>query len=287
MYGTRMTRTTTSVAIGGNPPTSKRRRRAEQRECDDRLDRERRAPGPHGPRDDRAHSDHRGEVERVRAEHDAEADIALAAEDRRDRGRELRTVGGDRREDPEQRLGEAEPHTDTVEPVGEHRGRDQRHAKGEKEADCGEGDMKRGHGRSIADQTSRHPATSLPITGAPSPATEAVLGSPAADDQVGDEPRPARLVRRAEPGAGVAVEVLVERDQVMPGRVALEQLVRRRRPAASRPSPLEEQAGQPACELVRDLRERQLAARPGRELDAEGIAEKAVVRRAASRPAGS
>ena len=110
------------------PADQQRRSRTEQRERDDRLDRERRAPRPHRPRDDRTHSDHRGEVERVRAEHDAEADIAFAAEDRRDRGRELRTVGGDRRQDPEQRLGEAEPDTDTVEPIGEHRGRDQRHA---------------------------------------------------------------------------------------------------------------------------------------------------------------
>ncbi len=92
-----------------------------------------------------------------------------------------------------------------------------------------------------ADQSSRHPAGKPSRDGSSRPR---VLGSPAADDQVGDEPRPAGLVRRAEAGAGVAVEVLVERDQVVPGRVALEQLVA----AEDRPPPvraLEEDPGQP------------------------------------------
>ena len=47
-------------------------------------------------------------------------------------------------------------------------------------------------------------------------------------DQVDDQRGPPGLVRGAQPGAGVAVEVLVERQQVVPGRVALEQLARRR-----------------------------------------------------------
>ena len=42
------------------------------------------------------------------------------------------------------------------------------------------------------------------------------LRSPAAADQVGDDPGPPRLVRGAEPGAVVAVEVLVEEDVVLP-----------------------------------------------------------------------
>ena len=44
-------------------------------------------------------------------------------------------------------------------------------------------------------------------------------------DQRGDEPGPPRLVRRAESGAVVAVEVLVEQDQVAPVRIVLEALV--------------------------------------------------------------
>src|SRR4051795_13056094 len=39
---------------------------------------------------------------------------------------------------------------------------------------------------------------------------------PAAGDEVGDERGPARLVRRTEPGPGVAVEVLEEQQRVVP-----------------------------------------------------------------------
>ena len=46
----------------------------------------------------------------------------------------------------------------------------------------------------------------------------------AAADEVGDDAGPARLVRGAEPGAVVAVEVLVEDDVVLPRRVGLEAL---------------------------------------------------------------
>ena len=45
-------------------------------------------------------------------------------------------------------------------------------------------------------------------------------------DQVGDQPGPAGLVRGADAGAGVAVEVLVELEQVVPFRVGLELLDR-------------------------------------------------------------
>src|SRR5829696_3759658 len=41
-------------------------------------------------------------------------------------------------------------------------------------------------------------------------------------NQRGDEPRPAGLVRGAEPHAGVAVKVFVEQDEVAPVRVVLE-----------------------------------------------------------------
>src|SRR5438067_8396067 len=58
----------------------------------------------------------------------------------------------------------------------------------------------------------------------PAPCAAGSLAHPA-DDQVGDEAGPPGLVRGSEAGAGVAVEVLVERDQVVPGRVLLEELV--------------------------------------------------------------
>ena len=60
-----------------------------------------------------------------------------------------------------------------------------------------------------------------------------------ADDQVGDEARPAGLVRGAEAGAGVGVEVLVEQQQVAPGRIVLQQ----RRVAEDRPPPAARRAG--------------------------------------------
>ena len=44
----------------------------------------------------------------------------------------------------------------------------------------------------------------------------------AAADHVGDQPGPAGLVRGAQPGAVVAVEVLVEQQVVFPGRVVLQ-----------------------------------------------------------------
>ena len=60
-------------------------------------------------------------------------------------------------------------------------------------------------------------------------------GAIPADDQVGDYPGPAGLVRGAEARARVAVEVLVERDQPVPGRILVEQPVADRTPAACRP----------------------------------------------------
>ena len=76
----------------------------------------------------------------------------------------------------------------------------------------------------------------------------------AADDQVGDEAGPAGLVRRAEPGAVVAVEVLVEQDVVLPaaGRSG----TRSTQPKHGPPPVLadEEDRDQPAPEVVGDLR---------------------------------
>src|SRR5262249_15851297 len=48
--------------------------------------------------------------------------------------------------------------------------------------------------------------------------------APALDEQVGDQAGPAGLVGRPQAGAGVAVEVLVEGDQVVPSGIALEEL---------------------------------------------------------------
>src|SRR5439155_21568978 len=45
---------------------------------------------------------------------------------------------------------------------------------------------------------------------------------PALLDELRHEPRPSRLVAGADPGAGIAVEVLVEEDQVAPVRIGLE-----------------------------------------------------------------
>ena len=60
------------------------------------------------------------------------------------------------------------------------------------------------------------------------------------------------LVRRAEPGAVVAVEVLVEQDVVLPRRVGLQPLD----PAEAGPPPVgpdEEQRDEPAPQVLRDL----------------------------------
>ncbi len=43
-------------------------------------------------------------------------------------------------------------------------------------------------------------------------------------EEFGDEPRPARLVAGADAGAVVAMEVLVEEDEVLPVRILLEGL---------------------------------------------------------------
>ena len=71
---------------------------------------------------------------------------------------------------------------------------------------------------------------------------------PAAGDEVGDQAGPSGLVGGAEPGAVVAVEVFVERQQVVPGRVALEALrVAEDGPAAV--GVVEEDADEPAAQL--------------------------------------
>src|SRR6266540_4103129 len=68
----------------------------------------------------------------------------------------------------------------------------------------------------------------------------------------GDDSSPSRLVARAEAGPVVAVEVLVEQEQVAPVRV----LLKLARPPVDRPPALavaEKDAGQPARDLLGDL----------------------------------
>src|SRR6266704_7004536 len=93
-------------------------------------------------------------------------------------------------------------------------------------------------------------------------------------DQVDDEAGPAGLVRGAEAAPGVAVEVLVERQQVVPVRVGLEQLlVAEDRPAAV--FVVEEDADQPAGQVGRHCGEPDFGTRAGRVLDEEVVAVEA------------
>src|SRR5205823_2498588 len=93
--------------------------------------------------------------------------------------------------------------------------------------------------------------------------------------QLGDDGGPAGLVRGAEALAGVAVEVLVEEDQVAPVRVGLELLAGAEdRAAAVRAA--QEEVAQPPRELPRHLPEGVRLPRTGRELDRERLAEEEV-----------
>ena len=96
-----------------------------------------------------------------------------------------------------------------------------------------------------------------------------IVSQPAEEvDEPGDGTGPAGLVARAEPGAVVAVEVLVEEDQVTPVRILLE----RRASAVDRPSPVgvrEEDADEAARDLLRHLEQRHPDARARRALDRE------------------
>src|SRR5581483_3873536 len=87
-------------------------------------------------------------------------------------------------------------------------------------------------------------------------------------EQLGHQRGPAGLVAGAQPGAGVAVEVLVEEDLLAPVRIALEQLgLAVDRAAAVRPR--QEEAREARGELVGDLPERALLAGAGRAFHQE------------------
>src|SRR5438876_7276154 len=90
-------------------------------------------------------------------------------------------------------------------------------------------------------------------------------------EELGDEAGPARLVARADAGAVVAVEVLVEQNHVAPVRVALELLrVAVDRPAAVLAAP--EDPREPSGELGGHPPEGPLCASAGRALDLQAVA---------------
>src|SRR4029077_19718342 len=93
--------------------------------------------------------------------------------------------------------------------------------------------------------------------------------------ELADESCPACLMGGADAHPGVAVEILVKRDQVVPGGVVLKPLVSTEHGAAA--VAVEEDPDQPARDLVGDLIERHHLPGPGRALDLELLTEIAVV----------
>src|SRR5207249_9209046 len=90
-------------------------------------------------------------------------------------------------------------------------------------------------------------------------------------EELGDEAGPARLVARADAGAVVAVEVLVEQNDVAPVRVALELL----RGAEDRPAAVfaaQEDPREAPRDLGCHLPEGQPRAGAGRALDLQAVA---------------
>ena len=82
--------------------------------------------------------------------------------------------------------------------------------------------------------------------------------------------RPSRLMTRAESGASLCVEELMERHVIAPVRVVLKVLViAEGRAAASVVVVTEEDAREPSREFVGDLRERHVMARSSRTLERE------------------
>src|SRR5207247_10367693 len=91
-----------------------------------------------------------------------------------------------------------------------------------------------------------------------------------------DDARPSGLVAGAEPCTVVAVKVLIEEDAVAPVRIALELLgssIDRAPPIAI----AQEDAGEPAAELLGHLVERHPPSRAGRTFDREIVAVVRVV----------
>src|SRR6185295_14811139 len=96
------------------------------------------------------------------------------------------------------------------------------------------------------------------------------------EDAARDERGPAGLVARAESAAGVAVEVLVEEDELLEVRIGgVAQVVAVAGTAALGVG--QEDRREPPRELARDEVERQEASRSRRALDLQGVAVEVVV----------
>src|SRR5689334_18494558 len=84
---------------------------------------------PYGTGDQRGDSEQRRQVEDIRADDDPHAGVLVARDDRRHGRRNLRCVGTERSDDPEQRFGEAETLADAIELAGEHHARRDGHCE--------------------------------------------------------------------------------------------------------------------------------------------------------------
>src|SRR6478735_8575165 len=97
----------------------------------------------------------------------------------------------------------------------------------------------------------------------------------ASAQQMRHDPRPAGLVRGADPGARVAVEVFVEPEQVVPVRVGLELLVATEHgPAAM--LVVEPDGHESAGDVLGDVTQPDLLPGAGRELDPEVVAHERI-----------
>ena len=124
---------------GGEAARDDRERHREEPETDERLELERLVLRPHPGRDDRAEANHCGDVEGVGADHDPDRHCPLVLDERRDGRGQLRRVGREGGEQPEQRLRHAEPQANVVEPAREHRGRGKHQRDRSDEEGGGEG----------------------------------------------------------------------------------------------------------------------------------------------------
>src|SRR5262249_44101430 len=98
-----------------------------------------------------------------RADDDADRDAALSLDERRDRGGNLRRVGGQSREQAEQRLRKTEAQAHAVEPAGE----DARRAERDNEAGEEErGGFWRRHGRTPTSLPGTPEASGYPVASA-------------------------------------------------------------------------------------------------------------------------
>lgn len=89
--------------------------------------------------------------------------------------------------------------------------------------------------------------------------------------QLGYQAGPAGLVTGAEPGARVAVEILEKQHIIAPKRIVLQQLVVAPHRASSG-AVAHKDTGQAPRQLVGDLGEGQIYARPGRAFDSKIVA---------------